>query len=78
MRLRLLLLRFCTGLNALPVCGLTRKVTFQYLNKPGGLPEPHTCTHELDLPAYGSKEETLAKVRLALESFEADPSFGQQ
>jgi hypothetical protein len=75
---RLLLLRFCTGLNALPVSGLTRKVTFNFLDKPSGLPEPHTCTHELDLPAYGCKAELLEKLILALDSFEADPSFGQQ
>jgi hypothetical protein len=75
---RLLLLRFCTGLNALPVVGLTRKVSFNFLDKPGGLPDPHTCTHELDLPAYGSKAELLEKLMLTLENFEADPSFGQQ
>ena len=76
-RLRLLLLRFCTGRNALPLSGLSPKVTFNLLNTPGGLPEPHTCTHELDLPVYSSKEETRAKLVLALDSFEVDGSFGQ-
>ena len=92
-RRRRLLLRFCTGLNALPVNGLSRKVSFNFLasttstigasgasgDKPGvPLPEPHTCTHELDLPAYSSRAELLEKLLVALDSFEADPSFGQE
>ena len=78
-RRRRLLLWFCTGLNALPVNGLSRKVSFNFLDKPGvPLPEPHTCTHELDLPAYSSREELLEKLHMALDSFEADPSFGQE
>ena len=78
-RRRRLLLRFCTGLNALPVNGLSRKVSFNFLNKPGvPLPEPHTCTHELDLPAFSSRAELLEKLLVALDSFEADPSFGQE
>ena len=49
-----------------------------FLDKRGGLPEPHTCTFELDLPAYGSQAELLEKLHLALDSFKADPSFGQE
>ena len=76
---RLLLLRFCTGLNALPVSGLTRKITFNLLDKTHAhLPDPHTCTHELDLPAYNSKAELLEKLLMVLDSFAVDPSFGQE
>ena len=76
---RALLLRFCTGLNALPVSGLTRKITFNFLDKTRAhLPDPHTCTHELDLPAYDSKAELVEKLLMVLDSFAEDPSFGQE
>ena len=78
MERRCLLLRFCTGLNALPVTGLEKKVAFNFLDTPGGLPEPHTCTHELDLPAYSCRAELLEKICLALDSFKADSSFGKE
>ena len=59
--------------------GLTRKITFNFLDKTREhLPDPHTCTHELDLPAYSSKAELLEKLRKVLELFEVDPSFGQE
>ena len=54
-------------------------ITFNFLDKTSEhLPDPHTCTHELDLPAYNSKAELLEKLRTVLDSFEADASFGQE
>ena len=83
---RLLLLRWCTGLNALPVSGLSRKVTFENRKVPAGssstadayLPEAHTCSHEVSLPAYSSKAALLAKLEDALDDFAANAGFGQE
>ena len=79
---RLLMLRWCTGLNALPVSGVTRKVVIRLAEVVGSvdgpLPVVHTCSHEIDLPPYSSKEVLLTKLTDALTDYVHDPSFGQQ
>ena len=81
---RLLLLRWCTGLNALPVSGLSHKITLALAEEAadtssdGRRPQAHTCYNELRLPRYSSKAVLSARLNEALDSFVADPSFGQE
>ena len=75
---RLLLLRWCTGLNAVSVNGLDPKV--KLLKDESGvaderLPLAHTCSHEIDLPPYSSKAVLCKQLRRALDEFKLDPSF---
>ena len=78
---RLLLLRWSTGRNALPVSGLPKLVTFVLDDTAGApderLPTAHTCSNEIDLPPYSSKAILSAKLDYALDSFAHDASFGQ-
>ena len=81
---RLLLLRWCTGLNALHVGGLARRVSLRRAEggdgdaPDGRLPEARTCYHEVILPEYSSKAVLHEKLEEVLAAFEADGSFGQQ
>ena len=78
---RLLLLRWSTGRNALPVSGLPKPVTFVLDDTAGApddrLPTAHTCSSEIDLPPYSSKAILRAKLDCALDSFANDASFSQ-
>ena len=65
---RLHLLEWATALSALPCSGLKERVTLKLW--PGAddsdLPNVHTCTHEVHLPAYTSRERMREKLLLAV------------
>ena len=58
----------CVLLHLAPVAILKTSPT-ELRVAPSAIPE---------LPAYSSREELLEKLHMALDSFEADPSFGQE
>lgn len=66
---RLQLLQWTTALSALPLGGLRGnpiKLRLYPVVGDGVLPETHTCTHELHLPAYSTKSLLRSKLLLAL------------
>ena len=78
---RFLLLRWCTGRNTLPICGLERKVALLRPDAAGAdmrAPEAHTCSHEIELPSYSSIAVLREQLSRALLEFEANPGFQQQ
>ena len=66
---RLHLLEWCTGLTALPCSGLAERIVLRlYVEADANdLPIVHTCTHELHMPAYNSREQLHAKLLKAVE-----------
>ena len=66
---RLHLLEWATALTALPCNGLKEKVTLKLYAEADedALPNVHTCTHELHLPAYRSREQLRKKLLKAVE-----------
>ena len=80
---RLTLLRWCTGLNALSVNCPDRKVKLveddtNRKQVDGRLPTAATCSNEIYLPNYSSKEVLRIQLKCALDSFKSDASFEQQ
>ena len=81
---RMLLLRWCTGLNALSVTGLSSPIKLKRAEgvigdaPDGRWPEACTCHREVTLPAYSSKAVLQDKLKEVLTAFDADGSFGQQ
>lgn len=75
---RRLLLRWCTGLIAVPVGGLKRRITPIEFVPPRGspadasFPDPHTCSSELELPSYSSRTVLRTQLLLALRAWERD------
>ena len=75
---RLTLLRWCTGLNALPICGLDKKVQIRQDGLADArLPNAHTCSNEIEMPDYSSKAVLRMQLKRALDEFECDPGFHQ-
>lgn len=78
---RLRLLRWCTGLNALPADGLTQPVTLLALGEAetgapdAWLPRSHTCSHEIELPAYSSYTALREKLERAMQEMDAGGGF---
>jgi len=67
---RLQLLQWTTALCALPLGGLgDNKIQLRLYRdaEEGTLPETHTCTHELHIPDYPSREVLREKLLVALE-----------
>lgn len=66
---RLALLEWCTALTALPCGGLKEKIKLRLWEEgeDNDLPSVHTCTHEVHLPAYRSRETLRAKLLMAVE-----------
>ena len=66
---RLQLLEWCTALTALPCGGLKEPITLKLWEnaRDEDLPSVHTCTHEMHLPAYSSRERLRTKLVMALE-----------
>lgn len=68
------LLTWCTALAALPCGGLKKKISLRHF--PGrsddDLPNVHTCTPELHLPAYTSRARLRQKLRTAFIEHGAD------
>ena len=66
------LLRFITGKSGAPPTGfrsLQPRFTVTSTSTGGEfLPVAHTCSHEIELPEYGSKEALVEKVRMAIQS----------
>ena len=65
---RLHLLEWCTALTALPCGGLKEPIALRFWAErdADALPNVHTCTHELHLPPYASREQLRAKLLLAV------------
>lgn len=65
---RLHLLEWCTALTALPCNGLRELVKLKlYADAdPDDLPCVHTCTHEIFLPAYVSRQQLQSKLLVAV------------
>ena len=73
---RLRLLRWCTGQNALPADGLKQRVRLMPWDVTDMyLPQAHTCTSVIDLPAYSTYEVLRTKLNQALEETEAGGGF---
>ena len=66
---RLHLLQWCTALAALPCGGLREPITLKINAEadPNDLPNVHTCTHEVFLPAYTSRALLQEKLLRAVE-----------
>lgn len=66
---RLHLLEWCTALTALPCGGLKDPIVVRLFEGADDhdLPVVHTCTHELHLPAYTSRQTLQAKLMQAVE-----------
>jgi hypothetical protein len=66
---RLAVLEWCTALTALPCGGLKQKIKLELWEEgeENDLPSVHTCTHEVHLPAYRSRETLRAKLLMAVE-----------
>ena len=66
---RLHLLEWATALTALPCGGLKDPIKLKLWAEAddGDLPNVHTCTHEVHLPAYSSRELLQAKLLQAVE-----------
>ena len=80
---RLLLLRWCTGRNALSMGGLAKRITFVLDDTFGcspdeRFPNPHTCSSEIDLPPYSCKDVLCIKLTAALSQFERDAGFADE
>ena len=63
------LFEWCTALRALPSAGLKDKIRLKLYQgvDESTLPETHTCTHELHLPDYSSREQLANRLLLALD-----------
>ena len=77
---RLRFLRWCTGLNALPADGLKQPVTLLSLvgiaSAPDDcLPRAHTCSYEIELPAYSSLAVLREKLNRAMDEMDAGGTF---
>lgn len=66
---RLHLLEWCTALTALPCGGLKEPIVLRLWadGEDDDLPNVHTCTHEVHLPAYSCKERLRTKLLMAVE-----------
>ena len=66
---RLHLLEWSTALTALPCGGLKDPITLKLYEGADehDLPNVHTCTHEIHLPSYTSREQLRRKLLLAVE-----------
>ena len=66
---RLHLLEWATALTALPCGGLKDPITLKLYESADehDLPNVHTCTHEVHLPPYATREQLRAKLLLAVE-----------
>ena len=66
---RLHLLEWCTALTALPCGGLKDQINLKLFlgADEEDLPNVHTCTHELHLPAYRNREQLRTKLLQAVE-----------
>ena len=66
---RLHLLEWSTALTALPCGGLKDPITLKFYESADehDLPNVHTCTHEVHLPPYATREQLRAKLLLAVE-----------
>jgi hypothetical protein len=65
---RMELFQWTTALAALPCGGLKVPISLRLYEGAGDetLPHVHTCTHELHLPAYASRQALRAKLMVAL------------
>jgi len=79
---RRLLLRWCTGLNALPADGLKQQITLRLAdgdgNVDGRLPTVRTCYYEVHLPRYTSKAVLHERLDKVLVDFESGGGFGME
>jgi len=66
---RLHLLEWCTALTALPCNGLKEPILLKHYPERGAndLPNVHTCTQEVHLPPYESREQLRSKLLKAVE-----------
>ena len=66
---RMRLLEWSTALTALPCGGLKDPITLKLYEGADehDLPNVHTCTHEVHLPPYATREQLRAKLLLAVE-----------
>ena len=66
---RLNLLEWATALTALPCGGLKEPIKLELYEGATDLdlPQVHTCTHEVHLPAYSCREKLRAKLLMAVE-----------
>ena len=78
------LLRWCTSRSALPAAGLDKQVTLLHMETPAGgasadewLPMAHTCTSEVELPAYSSRAALERQLRRALSDMASGGGFGE-
>ena len=73
---------YVSALNALPVGGLKKRVALieapATASADAAYPNPHTCSHELELPAYSSRAVLRARLFRALDEFGQDGSFHQE
>ena len=65
---RLHVLEWATALTALPCGGLKDPITIKLWEDgdDNDLPSVHTCTHEVHLPAYSSREKLREKIMMAI------------
>ena len=63
------LLRWATGRVSIPCDGLKRKMklTLLFGAAEDAYPVAHTCSHEVELPAYSSAEVLSARLNRALD-----------
>jgi hypothetical protein len=62
-------LLFVTGNDAIPVVPADDYLTIKHAGSgPGSFPRAHVCSNTLDLPAYASKADFLAKLKIAFNS----------
>ena len=66
---RMSFLQWCTGLVAIPCNGLRQKISLRVYQGAtnGSLPVVQTCTREILLPPYSSKEQLKQKLLLAIQ-----------
>ena len=80
------LLRWCTSRSALPANGLELqdRVTLLHMETPSGasadqrLPVAHTCSSEVELPAYGSPDALQRQLERALEEMSSGGGFHEK
>ena len=68
----------------LPAAGLDKQVTLLHMETPAGgasadgwLPVAHTCTSEVELPAYSSRAALERQLRRALSDMASGGGFGE-
>ena len=80
------LLRWCTSHSALPATGLDPqdRVTLVFKETPSGgapadqwLPVAHTCTSEVELPAYSCRAALERQLRRAMSDMASGGGFGE-